>query len=255
MDPLVASTIINTGANLLGGLFGKKSKGPDPLYLQEESQKIANRYSLDYATKYPSAAAYGFKEAGIHPVYGLGGGAAMGQMPGINIGGGGANEEAMSHMQTLGQGLSRVASAYLSREEREVAQASAALGLENQKLQNDRLRSEIALMNAPGQGPGLSETSAIPGQGDARYPLQARMPMGLGDTAPLLRIGRDQKGNPIRVYNDDLGDNEVLQMLTSLGFSVPDWIRGNLTQPAAKGLRNFVKNMRSLGSQYSKFRK
>lgn len=231
MDPATTAALINVGGDLLGGLFGKKSKGPDPVVLQDQLQSNANRHSLDYATKYPSAAAYGFKEAGIHPVYGLGGGAAMGQMPGVQIGGQTSNEKGMSTMQNLGQGLSRVASAYLSREEREIAQVSASLDLENKRLQNARLASEIQLMNAPGTPPSVSYDTAIPGQSDARYKLQSRLPIGLGDEKPLSIPSVDGKGNRMRVLNPDVGDNEALMAAHALGYSLPDWVYNYISKP------------------------
>lgn len=218
------ATAASIGLDLASGLFGKKSKGPDPIVQFDEMQSLANRHSLDYTTKYPSAAAKGFQDAGIHPIYGFGGGAAMGSMPGVQVGSLG-EREAGSRFQALGQGLSRAAQAWASREEREIAKVSAALQVENQRLQNDRLRSEINLMNQPGSSPGFTERTAIPGQGDARYKLQHEMPLGVGDQKPLSISAVDEKGRSTRVLNPDLGDNEWLMLAHALGFSLPDWIK------------------------------
>nr|QJB19662.1 MAG: DNA pilot protein [Microvirus sp.] len=240
MDPMVTSSLISAGTNLLGGLFGGKKKQPDPLTQFREMQGEANRYALDYTTKYPSAAAYGFKEAGIHPIYGFGSGAAMGSMPGISTSGGNTDTDSFNTMQSVGQGLSRVAHAYLSREEREATKTAAALTLENQKLQNDRLKAEIALMTQPGSPPGLSYGSAIPGQPDSRYPMRDKLPLGVDSAAPLWKLARDQKGNPMRVYNStELGDSEFLQTLGAIGVTLPDWIHGNIGKPAADKLSKF----------------
>lgn len=236
MDPLVTSSLISAGSNLLGGVFGgsKKSK-VDPVEQFRALQGEANRYALDFATKIPKAQMYGWKEAGIHPLAGLG--MASPGAPAVGTFGqdtGSSGRDWGQIMSDMGQGVSRAVAAYATREEREMARYSSALQLENQQLQNDRLRSEIALMHAPGSPPGLSGSG---NDADARYPSQSHMPMGFGDTAPLFRIGRDENGNLIRVYNDDLGDNEVLQALTAFGYSVPDWIHGKL-RPVRDWLRS-----------------
>lgn len=104
------------------------------------------------------------------------------------------------------------------------------LVLERGHLENELLKSQIAQIRT--NGPGNATSSP-----DPRYPGQRDMPLGYGDTAPFLRTGKDAKGNLIRVYNDDLGDNELLQAATALGYSMPDWIHGNITKPGARVLR------------------
>jgi hypothetical protein len=132
----------------------------------------------------------------------------------------------------MGQGVSRAVSAISSREERQAARIMSSLNIENMALQNDRIRSEIALMNAPGTPPALSSYGS---DADARYPTQHQMPLGYGDTAPFLRKGLDSEGNTMRFWNDDLGDNEVMQALTSLGISVPEWLANNILMRAQSG--------------------
>jgi len=220
--------VLSIGGSLLGA-FGGKSKKGDPVADYGAMQSMANSHALDYATKYPSAAAAGFEAAGIHPVYGFGSGAAMSSMPGVQIGDRG--EQPSNRMAEMGAGISRAASIYQSAEDREMAKASNMLSIENQRLQNARLASEIALMSQPGTGPALATSTAIPGQGDSRYPLQEKMPLGFGDTAPFMRKGIDQNGNSVRVWNDDLGDNDVMQAATALGISLPEWLANNILMP------------------------
>lgn len=210
----------------IGGLFGGNGGGRSR---ERDSHVIARQEAEITARRMPSFVAEGLRQAGIHPVVGLGGGA---QFPTVGAIGGGSSRDTGAAIANMGQGISRAASAYVSPEDRQTAKMSAALQLENQHLQNERLRSEIALMHTGGT-PGISSDP----DADARYPKQSHMPLGFGDTAPLLRVGKDQKGNLVRVYNDDLGDNEVLQALTAFGFSVPDWIHQNLVRPAGKALR------------------
>lgn len=263
MDPLVTSSLISTGGSLLGGLLGGGSKRPriseaiknaigykkhnstsiallDQLGIREGSQEgqyvsapqadaIAQHYAL--TGKMGSA-----KLNNIHPLTALG---IQPSVSGITNSIGSMDDSSSSRwgdaLNEAGQGISRAVAAYSSREEREMSKISAKLQLENQELQNARLRSEIALMHSPGSPPGMSLAGS---DSDARYPSQSHMPMGYGDTAPLLRVGRDRNGNPIRVYNDDLGDNEVLQAATAFGYSIPDWLHGNITRPAGAWLRD-----------------
>lgn len=214
-------------SSLVSGLFGKKSKKGPSL----EEQYAAHAASQhDLARTLPSSQVAGWKAAGIHPLAGLG--MASPGVPGFSS----IGQEDNSHQawaDQAGQGVSRAVSAYMSREEREISRLSSKLALENQQLQNDRLRSEIALMSQPGTGPSV----------DSRYPESSSMPMGFGDTAPLLRLGRDSKGNPVRVWNDDLGDNEIMQALSSVLMTVPDYIHGNVTRPGGRSLKRFLSRL------------
>lgn len=232
MDPIITSSLISAGSNLLGGLLGgKKKRGPS-----WEDQLTMHRQGIFTDMKAKMDAA---RENNIHPIVALGGNftgpqaqAQFGESGGTDWG---------SVLDSAGQGVSRAVAAAASREEREIAKASAKLSLENQELQNARLRSEIALMHQAGQPPSYSWSA--PETKDARYPQQSHMPMGYGDTAPLLRFGRDPAGNMIRVYNDDLGDNEMLQAASALGYSMPDWVHGNFTKPTAKKIRGYLEKM------------
>lgn len=182
------------------------------------------------------------KKAGIHPLYALGMNSTASQPQMV-----GGDSNPMDY-SSMGQDIGRAVEAYASGSQR-TAKRLEALSLDRAELENQLLRSQIA-RNIQQGTPSLADSAD-----DVRYPAQAKMPMGYGDTAPLLRLGRDQKGNPVRVYNDDLGDNELLQAVTALGYSIPDWIHGNVTRPASSKLRNFFKAARSLGRQYNTYQK
>lgn len=106
------------------------------------------------------------KKAGIAPLAALGAQthsfspASVGVTPDLGMANAAAN---------MGQDISRAVHATRTGPER----AMAVLQLENQKLQNDYLRSQIAKMNSSQVGPGLPSNSGLPGsllgsgQGDA----------------------------------------------------------------------------------------
>nr|QJB20676.1 MAG: DNA pilot protein [Microvirus sp.] len=232
LSSLGLSSIISAGSNILGGLLGsKKKRGPswdDQLTMHRQGIFTDMKAKMDAA-----------RENNIHPIVALGG-SFQGPQAQAQFGDSGGTDWG-SVLDTAGQGVSRAVAAAASREEREIAKVSAKLSLENQELQNARLRSEIALMHQAGTPPSYSYTA--PETKDARYPGQSHMPLGFGDTAPLLRMARAPNGSMVRVYNDDLGDNELLQAASAFGYSMPDFIHGNFTRPAAKKLRGYLENM------------
>jgi len=220
-------SIISGGLSLAGSLLAGKQKAPSGPTLEEQYNANLGA-QLNAARQLPEAQAEGWRKAGIHPLAGLG--VSAPSVPGFaSIGQESSTDNRWGNaLESMGQGVSRAAAAYASREERDMARASGLLQIENQQLQNDRLRSEIALMHSPGTPPGLSTAG---NDGDARYPTQAHMPLGFGDSAPLLRKSIDRHGNTMDVYNDDLGDNEILQALTAAGVSVPQWMANNIIGP------------------------
>lgn len=240
MDPLVTSSLISAGSGLLGGAFGGGQKTPRyyPYYKAMLGPDVAKNTTGAVMngmieTEMFNARMKAAKKNNIHPLSMLGvqfGGTAQ---PTATFGGEDAGSKWGNALAETGQGISRAVAAWSSREERAMAKTSAKLNLENQQLQNDRLRSEIALMHGAGSPPGMS---GMGNNSDARYPTQALMPLGYGDTAPLLRKGVDPfTGKTVRVYNDDLGDNEAMQFATfpltafdfvaNLGQSTGDWLR------------------------------
>lgn len=238
--PVVLAAGISAASSLLGGLFGGKKKGPS---LEEQAQhQIHAQKEMDL--KRPSWVVEGAKAAGLHPLAVLG-------MPavGASVGSiGGGSESSGSRMgrtiADMGQGVSRAVSAYKDAETRATEKRMIDLQMQGLELDNVRKASEIKLMNQPGNPPGMSVTGAE-GFHDM---LSKQMPgqMGIQKGAPpIFKTAVDQKGNPIRVWNEeDLGDSEVLAALTSMGYSVPDWIHGNIGKPAASKLRKLITHVR-----------
>lgn len=99
------------------------------------------------------------------------------------------------------------------------------------ELDNDMKASALSRSVAPpgtaslGMGQGLEYSKT-----DSRYLPQGALPLGIGDEAPFLRRAVDEAGDTIRVYNSqDLGDDETMQVMSALGYSVPDWIYQKLS--------------------------
>nr|QJB20682.1 MAG: DNA pilot protein [Microvirus sp.] len=227
MDPMITSTLISAGSNILGGLFGGKSKKGPSLEDQYGAAAVA---SQNQARLMPSHQVAGWKAAGIHPLAGLG--LSTPAAPAFGQVGGNDGPDWGSRLSEMGQGVSRAAAAFASREEREMAKASGVLQLENQQLQNDRLRSEIALMHSAGT-PGLSST--LGSNGDARYSTQRELPIGFGDQGPMWRHMVNEFGEKSRVLNEDvIGDSEVLQALSSV-VTLGDMLGNYMTSARSPG--------------------
>lgn len=228
MDPLVTSSLIGAGSNLLGGLFGGGDDGPT--LWQQYNEKEQSSYRM--AENLPEKQVLGFRKAGIHPLAGLGipsgGSGGMAQ-----VGGDSSGRNFADYAAEAGQGISRAVAAYASREEREMAIASSKLSLENMELQNARLASEVALMRQAGTPPGFSAMN--PDAPDARYSLQKDRPIGYGDQAPILREAINPSGHKIRVWNEeDLGDNEMASILHGIMYTAPDMAKSAMRNLADK---------------------
>lgn len=150
MDPLVTSALISTGGSVFGSLFGGGSSGPKAPSVHDQI-KIAKIMATDL----PIQQVRGWKLAGIHPLAGMGMNPASG--PAVSIGGGAPDTRVSDALHNMGQGVSRAVEAWASKDERNAMRASMALDLENKRLQNTRLASEIRLMQTAGT-PGLAGT-------------------------------------------------------------------------------------------------
>lgn len=152
---------IVSGIGKIASAFGG---GKSALKQMNQQSEVARRHQQYLDISRPTWMVKGAKDAGVHPltVFGSQAGApasaSFGSFSGSSV---------ADNLQQMGQGVSSIAHAYSTREEKSLATQSAALGVENQKLQNDRLRSEIALMNQPGRASGVSSSAAIPGQPDS----------------------------------------------------------------------------------------
>lgn len=246
MDPLVTSSLLSAGSSLLGGMFGGKTSSAQKEinYLNAEAMK-QNMYLQEQSFYNPVHwRVQDAKRTGINPLVALGMNPYMGATSMMGDSVGGTRNSAIDGLAAAGQDVSRAIAGIQTKEQRDQSRALAALGLERAGLENELLRSQIA-----GQRAQLAPAISSSGGADPRYPAQQDMPLGYGDTAPFLRIARDRKGNPIRVYNDDVGDNEMLQAITALGMSVPDYIHGNFTKPAARMMRRGYSLIRGKGGK------
>lgn len=185
----------------LGGRVGSNI----PLY-------AANALDAHVATRSKMASA---KQLGIHPLMALGMPASGSSAVSIS---GAPSSDSFSRFASAGADISRAIAAGQSNMER-LQERLLEAQIEGQEIDNVMRASQTrTAYGQPGMPPGL------PVGRDPRYPEQLAMPMGYGDTAPLLRKGRDARGDSIRVYNDDLGDNEILQAVTAVIHSLPDMV-------------------------------
>lgn len=231
-------TAIAAGLDIAGGLLGSKGTSRKR---ERDSAIIASEVALDHSRKAPSAAVEGFRAAGIHPLFGLTGTSGVTAMPSYST----PADNGGPNFAQVGQGIARAATAFAGRAERAIAEKSAQLGIENQELQNQRLRSEITLMNQPGRGPGLTSVPGLPGQGDSSL-ARAKEMISLMDTPygrkqgahPLHKSAYDENGNVIRMFNEeDLGDNDLAQIAHFLRYTMPDHLH-NFGRGVAKKIRN-----------------
>lgn len=196
MDPLVTSTLISTGANLLGGLFGKKKKGPS---LQEQ-YNIAYDDKVKQYEYMPSHMVSGFKRAGIHPLYGLSGGSAQYSAPAL-IGGDDNGSTTGQIISDMGNGVARAAEAYASKDERalnrrllEAQVKTAEAQATGTELQNVKIASEARLASQAGTPPSLNSgnprVSVVPSEIEASNPSDKAVAAGIPPSAQIF-INRD----------------------------------------------------------------
>lgn len=211
---------LSVASSVLGGLGGKSKRGPSI-----DDQLAANLQAEQNSFRWRMSAA---KEYGISKLAMLG-------VPAFNA----PSFQFGSHdsdMGGAGQFLGRAAGALGTFADRMAQEKITDLQVEGAQLDNEYKRSLIRNMNQAGQPPAVPfGGSPIAGQGDSRYPVQAQMPMGYGDTAPFWVEGKDAHGQPIRMYNTNgLGDNETIQVVTAPA-TIHDMVR-NLGQRVGKWL-------------------
>lgn len=220
---------ISAGAQILGGLMG----GGTSANKQMQQQWDMNVRAL---TELPSYQVRGYQYAGIHPLYGMGN-PAISFNP-QQIGGG---DDKASRLQQMGQGISRAAEAYTSQKERDLNTMSQELTVENQKLQNEALKTQIAgsmqAITRAGATVPYNDNPVIAGQGNAIEvnPSQtvrtALTNSGTeAATAPSnkLYIGFDGRPmiSPSPDYAESMEGNWPVGMLQNLGHNtVPFYTR------------------------------
>lgn len=154
--------LISAGANLIGGFLNREQS--EDFNANQQYQALRNEaLQKEFATQGIRWKVADAKAAGIHPLYALGANTvsyspvSVGGSPDTSLG---------SAVASAGQDVSRAMDATRTAAERGEAVVSTKLQLENQGLQNDLLRTQIAKMR--GQlgppMPALNDKNAIPGQ-------------------------------------------------------------------------------------------
>lgn len=147
----LGSFISNVAGNLLGSAgsyFENKSINDQNKDMQYDFAKNGIKWKVDDA-----------KAAGIHPLAALG---AQTISPTASF-------QPSQAFANMGQDLSRAIHSTRSSSEREQATLMSSLQVENQQLQNDMLRSQIAKLNASPNPPFPSSDSLLlDGQGNSR---------------------------------------------------------------------------------------
>lgn len=208
------------------GLGGKQKRGPS-----FDDMLAFNRRSTFNTIR---SAVQAGKENGIHPL------AALGvQSPSLTPVATSGGQRGVD-FEGMGQGIERAASAYLGYQDRKIMEASALLDLENKQLNNDILKSQ-----AIGSKIALQRQGSTPNGALNDYLSKIEQPLGSATGAtPLHRTAFDQFGQGFPVYNDDLGDNEILQAVHALRYSLPTIIQ-NTTKRRGKALANWIRGVRS----------
>lgn len=225
MWPFLGS-LISAGTSFLGGMFGQnqadeqywnavKRSNRQFSYQKQQNKKqwaFANLWAdknFDFAKQqaHRQTLEYKIGEAkkhGVHPLYALGGGSSVGAPgisgPAISVGAGGpvgySGDGGMaSAISQAGQHLGRAVDSMATQEQRNLARVTAALGIENQGLQNELLRSQIRRIDAQtgpaipgpgqkylidGQGNVVGKTNIDAVQFSQRYP-ESKQNVQLGD--------------------------------------------------------------------------
>lgn len=239
---------IGSAISALGGISsafgGGKKRGPD----LDDQYVAANKWAgIAFDQKMEMAEKYG-----ISKLYMLG--AQPTQLPSVSIGDNSGPSRG-ERLSMAGQDISRAGRALMSHGDR-LDDTLQALSLERAGLENELLRSQISRVrqqsNPALANPGAQGLEAVIGDIPANQ-------LGIADSIkPLYRVGYDQKGNPFRIFNDDLGDNDWA-MAATLPVTGMDLYHGNVTRPLAKKLANgvrslgrFAKGMTSYRPQYMK---
>lgn len=169
---------------------------------------------------------------GIHPLMMLGASTSSPSPVAVSSGGSGRD---FSSIAQAGTDLSRAITGGQTKMER-LQERLLETQITGQEIDNVMRASQVRTANQVGNPP---ESSSL-----AERLLDYKTNRtGYGDSvAGIHKIGMDESGNPIRVYNtDELGDNEVAQALHALRYTFPDYIHGNVTKPLARPLARFFR--------------
>lgn len=218
-------SLISAGANLIGGILGNKQQDK----ALEAQQAIAAQNRQDQYEFAQNAIQWKARDAtmaGLHPYFAMG--AQTANFSPVSVGAVGGNPlgDAIGRAgDIVGQDISRAEAASRSPKDRanqfaKVAEIqsvqSNSLRLENMKLQNDLLRSQLAKVNQPGTPPGVPFTVSDDSKTEPNPPLM------MGGS----RVPEDIGWSPAKAVADRWGDE-----------SLATNIYGNVK--AIRDLRNF----------------
>lgn len=222
MDPLVTSTLISTGANMLGGLLGR-NKGPKPM----SDKDMLGWNQANFENMFESQMRMANKH-GIHPLVMLGQNPGAGQATPVFSGEGAGGPTAGDFLSQAGQGVSRAVEAWMTRDMRAAQREMVSLDIEHKRLQNARLAAETRLMTQPGTPPGI------------------------GPERPRSIFLRDRDGKLTEVLNPEAGDNEFLMAQDWITRTLPQDLK-NMSRRTADSLKRALTSPRSPGGMISKW--
>ncbi len=177
MDPITAAAAISGGAQLVGSFYGanvsakesskNRKEARRQFNIQDEYNKNRLQYTINDAIK-----------AGVNPVAAINSGSAS-YSPTVSAGGtSGAGEMIADGISKAGRSISDMILNRQARQDRAIALESANLDLETKRLQNDILRSKLAVEKQPGIVPN-------------------------GTVGDLYKPWKDRNGNIVYLLNPD----------------------------------------------------
>lgn len=205
------SALISGGLSALGGWLGMQgAKDANAQNAAIAAQNIA--LQREFAQSGIQWKVRDAQKAGVHPLYALG--ASTTSFAPVSVGA--VNEAApmANALGAMGQDVSRAAAAYRGPSERANAVAGVmtaqevqgnALKLDNMRLQNEILRSRLALINQPGTPPGVE------------FPVPENKK--IEERPPLMQFGHrwptSPDTSPMKAWEDQYGDDGPASWLQS----------------------------------------
>lgn len=228
--------IIAGGLKLAGGFMGQSSQDKANAIAMENA--AANRaLQLEFAQKGIRWKVRDAQAAGVHPLYALG--ASTTSFSPVSVGVSGSSPLGDS-LASMGQDVTRAASAYRGPSERASAAARVIAGqevvgnklkLDNMQLQNDLLRAKLLQITGPGNPPGVEFPVPENKKIEERPPLM--LEGGRHDTSPGT--------SPIKAWSDQYGDeNVVIQQILGNLMLARDTLAG---QMQSTGYNRFMTEM------------
>jgi hypothetical protein len=143
-----------SGISSVAGAFGGGQSKISALNLLKDQYHINRHYNLyPTALELPSKQVEGFKKAGIHPLYGMGGGGALNaQSPSLVM-----PDTKNTDFARMGQGLDRALSAGQTRNTQRMIEEGAQLDLQRKRLENKHLETQITASQL-----AVSRTAGVP---------------------------------------------------------------------------------------------